>query len=66
VEVVPPPPDVAVVVTQVPDGVGEVRQVAVLVEGVARVGRQRPEQVRAQHRRDHRAEAAAGLAADGA
>ena len=66
VEVVPPPPDVAVVGTQVPDGVGEVRQVAVLVEGVARVGGQRAEQVRPQHRRDHRAEAAAGLAADGA
>ena len=38
--------------------------VAQLVQGVAGVGGQRAEQVGPQHRRDHRAEAAAGLAHD--
>ena len=63
-EVVPPPPDVAAVLAQVPDALGELGQVAVLEQGVAGVGRERAEQVGTQHRRDHRAVAAAGLAAD--
>ncbi len=65
-EVRPEPLEGAVVVAQGADGLAEVRDVAELVEGVAGVAGQAAEQVRAQHRRDHRAEAAAGLARDAA
>ena len=41
---------------QVPDGGGELREIAVLVQRVAGVCGQRAEQVRPEHRRDHRAE----------
>ena len=63
-EVGPPPPDVPVVVPQVPHGLAELRDVAQLVERVTGVRGQRAEQVRPQHRGDHRAEPAAGLAHD--
>src|SRR5437660_2725866 len=43
------------------DGAGEVRQVAVLEQGVAGVAGEGAEQVRPQHRRDHRAVATAGV-----
>jgi len=64
-EVVPPPEDVPVVFPQVPDGDGELRDVGVLVECVARVGRERAEQVGPQHRRDHRAEPSARFPGNG-
>ena len=56
----------AVVVAQRADGLAEARQVAELVERIAGVARHAAEQVGAQHRRDHRAEPAAGLARDAA
>ncbi len=63
-EVRPPAPDVGVVAAQVPGRLAELLDVARLVQRVARVRGQRAEQVRPQHRRDHRAEPAAGLAHD--
>lgn len=57
--------DVAVIRSQQPHGLGELGHVAVLVERVTGMGRQGPEQVRAQHRRDHGAEPTARLATDG-
>src|SRR5262249_26768530 len=63
-EIGPPGADVAVVVAQVAYRFAELGEVAQLIQGVPGVTGQRAEQVRPQHRRDHRAESAGGLAAD--
>jgi hypothetical protein len=63
-EIDPPSLDVTVVVAQVAHRLAEFSQVAQLVQRVPGMTGESPEQVRAQHRRDHGAEPAGGLAAD--